>query len=52
MSQATRVVKVSEKANDMLTEISKKRKADGSLVRTKQDILAELIQSLHKKECK
>lgn len=48
----TKLVKVSLKTNDMIDEISKKRKEAGEFNRTKQDVIAEAIQSLHKKECK
>ena len=45
-------VKVSENTSRQLTDLSKKRKDERSLIRTKQDIVADAIDKLHKKECK
>ena len=50
MSTLTKVVKVSVQTDKLLTELSKKRKEAGSLVRTKQDILSEAITALYKRE--
>jgi len=36
----------------MIDEISAKRKKKGEFNRTKQDVIAEAINNLHKKECK
>lgn len=52
MKQIHRVVKVTEQTDALLTELSQKRKSEGALVRTKQDIVAEAIQALYKKEMK
>ena len=38
--------------NKMLTELSAKRKTEKNVVKTKQDIVAELISKQHKKEIK
>lgn len=43
---------ISKKANEQLIEISKSRKERGELVKNKQDILAEAINNIHKKEVK
>jgi len=45
-------VKLNPNVDELLTELSKKRKSAGSLVSTKQAIVHELIMALHKKECK
>jgi len=45
-------VKTNERTAALLTDLSKSRKADHSLNKTKQDIVAELIEAAHKKECK
>jgi len=45
-------VKVTSKTDSMLSELSKVRKESGELIRTKQDIVAELVLSLYKKELK
>tara|TARA_R110000850_G_scaffold133054_1_gene254164 strand:+ start:158 stop:307 length:150 start_codon:yes stop_codon:yes gene_type:complete len=45
-------VKVNERTTDQLTALSNKRKAEHSLNKTKQDIIAELVEAAHKKECK
>ncbi len=45
-------VKTNEKTTDLLTQLSAKRKANHSLNKTKQDIVAELVEAAHKKECK
>ena len=41
---------ITKETNDKLVAISNKRKAEGSLVRSKQDILTKLVADLHKKE--
>ena len=41
---------ITKETNDKLVAISKKRKAEGSLIRSKQDILTKLIADLYKKE--
>ena len=46
------VVKVKPSTDKMLTELSAKRKAEDSLARTKQDIVAELVKGLYKREMK
>ena len=43
-------VKVNKTTDDMLTAISKKRKASNSPNRTKQDIIADLVSKQYKKE--
>ena len=45
-------VKTNEKTTQQLTELSSKRKGEHSLNKTKQDIVAELVDNAHKKECK
>ena len=45
-------VKVTTSTNKMLDKLSGKRKSEESLVRTKQDIAAEAIIYLYKKEMK
>ena len=45
-------VKTNERTTQLLTELSSKRKEVHSLNRTKQDIIAELVEAAHKKECK
>ena len=45
-------VKTNERTTSQLTELSSKRKANHSLNKTKQDIIAELVEAAHKKECK
>ena len=45
-------VKTNEKTTKQLTELSIKRKAEHDLNRTKQDIVAELVDKAHKEECK
>ena len=45
-------VRTTEMTDYMLTEISKKRKADGRQIKTKQDINSEAVSALYKKECK
>lgn len=45
-------VKTNERTTKQLTELSKKRKSEHSLNKTKQDIVAELVEAAHKKECK
>lgn len=43
---------ISQVANSKLVEISKKRKAEGNLIKSKQDILAEAINAIYKREVK
>ncbi len=45
-------VKTNERTTKQLTELSASRKANHSLNKTKQDIIAELVEAAHKKECK
>ena len=45
-------VKTNERTAAQLTDLSKSRKAEHSLNKTKQDIVAELVDVAHKKECK
>jgi len=45
-------VKTNKRTSDLLTELSKTRKDNCAMNRTKQDIIAELVESAHKKECK
>lgn len=42
--------KISHKADAMLSELSLKRKLNDDLVKTKQDITAQAIELLYKKE--
>ena len=44
-------VKTNTRAAQQLTDLSIKRKANEELNRSKQDIVAELINAAHKKEC-
>lgn len=41
---------ITTETNDKLVALSKKRKGEGSLIRSKQDILTKLVSDLHKKE--
>ena len=43
-------VKVNPNTDEMLSALSVKRKAEHAAVRTKQDIIAELVAGLYKKE--
>jgi hypothetical protein len=43
-------VKVNPSTDDMLNKLSEKRKREESFIRTKQDIAAEAIAALYKKE--
>jgi len=45
-------VKTNDKTTEQLTDLSKKRKDEQSLIKTKQDIVADLVDKAHKKECK
>lgn len=45
-------VKLNDNVHKLLTELSDKRKDNGSLNSTKQAIVHELIMALHKKEVK
>lgn len=42
--------KINKKADEQLTAISNKRKANHAYIKTKQDITAEAIDLLYKKE--
>ena len=45
-------VKTNERTTKQLTELSDKRKKEHALNKTKQDIVADLVDKAHKKECK
>ena len=45
-------VKMHDSINDKLSELSEVRRENGELIKTKQDIVADLIIKAHKKECK
>lgn len=45
-------VKVNPSTDQMLTKLSKKRKAEEAFIKTKQDIAAEAIKAHYKKEMK
>lgn len=45
-------VKLNDNIDKLLTELSKKRKEEGSIISTKQSIVAELVIKQHKKEIK
>tara|TARA_R110002051_G_scaffold324424_2_gene421643 strand:+ start:38273 stop:38422 length:150 start_codon:yes stop_codon:yes gene_type:complete len=45
-------VKTNERTSKQLTALSNKRKDEHSLNKTKQDIVAELVEVAFKKECK
>jgi hypothetical protein len=45
-------VKINERTTEQLTKLSAKRKDEYSLNKTKQDIIAELVDAAFKKECK
>lgn len=45
-------VKLNPHVDELLTELSEKRKKEGKLNATKQAIVHELIMALHKKEVK
>jgi len=45
-------IKVNKKTSEQLTALSSKRKNENALNRTKQDIVAELVEQSFKKECK
>ena len=44
-------VKTNAKTSKQLSEISAKRKANLEQIRSKQDIVADLVAKAHKKEC-
>jgi len=48
----TQHVKITPSTNQMLNEMSAKRKNEGAIVRTKMDIAAEAIAIQYKKEMK
>ena len=43
-------IKVNKKTSEQLTELSAKRKAEFNQNKSKQDIVAELVDKQHKKE--
>lgn len=45
-------VKTNKRTSEQLTALSKKRKGEQAIVKTKQDIVADLVDKAHKKECK
>jgi len=45
-------IKITTTAKDKLTELSKKRKADDSLIKSKIDVASEAIINAANKECK
>ena len=45
-------IKMEDKVNDILTQLSDKRKKDNEFIKTKQDIVKELILAQAKKELK
>jgi hypothetical protein len=45
-------VKISPLADRRLAELSVKRKKEESTIRSKRDIIGELIRKAHKRECK
>lgn len=45
-------VKTNKRTTEQLTDLSKKRKDEHALNKSKQDIVAELVDIAHKKECK
>jgi len=45
-------VKTNERTTEQLTKLSAKRKDEHALNKTKQDIIAELVEVAFKKECK
>lgn len=45
-------VKTNEKTTKQLTDLSNKRKNEHALNKSKQDIVAELVDTAHRKECK
>ena len=48
----SKLVKVTPQTNELLDKLSEKRKEEGAFIRTKQDIVAEAVQALYKKEVK
>jgi len=44
-------IKMHDKTNEQLTEISKKRKLEHAQIRTKQGIVEKLVSDLYSKEC-
>jgi hypothetical protein len=47
-----KAIKLNETANDKLDALSKKRKDEHSVVKTKQSIVEQLIEAAHKREVK
>jgi len=45
-------IRLPEGVDKKLNDLSKARKAEGALVKTKQDVLSELVINAHKKEVK
>ncbi len=52
MAKYAKYIKIEDKTDGLINELSNKRKSEGSLIKTKQAIVAEAIQALHKKEFK
>jgi hypothetical protein len=52
MKKQVNTVQIDEQPNDKLDELVKKRKEEGSLIKNKKDIVADLINKAHTKECK
>jgi hypothetical protein len=51
-SKMAQHVKVKPSTDKMLTELSEKRKGEEAFIKSKQDIAAEAIEILYKKEIK
>lgn len=47
-----KIVRISDKTSEMLDKLSEKRKEENAFVRTKQDLVAEAVIQLYKKEIK
>ncbi len=45
-------IKINERTSEQLTSLKKKRVEEFSIIKTKQDITAEAIETLYKKEIK
>lgn len=45
-------VKTNDKTTEQLTELSKIRKGTHNIIKSKQDIVADLVDKAHKRECK
>ena len=46
----SKLVKITPQTNALLDKLSEKRKEEGAFIRTKQDIVAEAVQALFKRE--